>query len=138
MQLGKPTIMRERESILSQRRLKLGKSIWTPFLATLILVISGCQTVPVPQIKIYTEIPFLDCPEGVWVETVTQKTGTVNCKDWTKMKPFMIMLDTEGKKVVFEKWEETCRFNPNSCNVTLSSVKSTVEALDKIAGSILK
>lgn len=87
------------------------------------------------------EIPFQDCPEGVYVETLTRKKGIIACEDWKKMRPYMIMIDPEGKKDIFAQWAEACRwagYNDQKCNVQLKSVRETVDKLDAIAGAVLK
>lgn len=105
------------------------------------LLLVSCQTTTIPNVKFFSEIPFQDCPEGVYVETLTKKTGLVSCAEWKKKRPFMIMIDPDGKKEIFNQWYEACRwaeFKDGSCNVKLESVKSTVERLDKLAEKISK
>lgn len=100
---------------------------------------TGCATTKIPNVKFYAEIPFQDCPEGVYVEALTKKTGTVSCQEWAKIKPFMIMIDPQGKKEIFGQWSEACRWaGGKKCNVQLDSVKDTVDQLDAVAGKILK
>jgi len=100
---------------------------------------TGCQTTKIPNVKFYAEIPFIDCPEGIYVESLTKKTGTINCHDWAKKRPFMIMIDPVGKKQIFNQWSEACRWaDPEKCNVELDRVKDIVEILDQIAEKIVK
>lgn len=107
-------------------------------LSTILLgSVLGCQGKQIPNVRFYAEIPFTDCPEGVFVETVTRKRGIISCEDWKKKRPFMIMLDPEGKKEVFMGWLEACRWAKGDCNVKLNSVRETVEKLDSIAGELL-
>lgn len=54
------------------------------------------------------------------------------------MRPFMVMVDPEGKKKIFNNWTEACRLAGKSCKVQLQGVKSTVEKLDKLAEKVLK
>lgn len=103
------------------------------------LVLAACQTTKIPNVRFYAEIPFKDCPEGVYVETLTRNKGLIKCDEWAKMRPYMVMVDPEGKKAIFGQWSEACRWaDKGDCNVQLDSVKTVVEALDRIAGSILK
>lgn len=118
--------------------MKSVSSILTLCLSTLLMA-TACQTANIPNVRFYAEIPFTDCPEGVYVESLTKKTGIIKCEDWAKQRPFMVMLDPEGKKQVFGQWAEACRWaGQKKCNVQLNSVKDTVEALDKLAETILK
>lgn len=106
------------------------------FLAMLLCL--GCQTTEIPNVRFYAEIPFQDCPEGVWVESVTRKSGLISCADWEKQRPFMIMIDPEGKREVFRQWSKACRYAGKKCNVELDTVKDTIDQLDGIAERILK
>lgn len=105
----------------------------------MLLMGMGCQTANIPNVKFYAEIPFTDCPEGIYVESLTKKTGLISCKEWAKMRPYMIMVDPEGKKQIFNQWSEACRFaGKKKCNVHLNSVRDVVETIDKIAGQVIK
>lgn len=105
----------------------------------MLLLATGCQTTQVPNVKFYSEIPFQDCPEAVYVESLTKKTGLVSCEDWKKLRPFMIMVDPEGKKQIFNQWSDACRWaGDQNCNVQLDSVKKVVETLDQVASKVLK
>lgn len=80
----------------------------------------------------------MDCPEAVYVESLTKKTGLISCEDWKAQRPFMIMIDPPGKKEIFSEWSHACRWaGGEKCNVQLNSVKETVERLDSIAGAIV-
>jgi len=106
--------------------------------STLLLV--NCQTTTIPNVKFYVEIPFQDCPEGAYVESLTKKTGIVSCEEWKKKRPFMLMIDPDGKKEIFNQWAEACRwteYENGNCNVKLQSVKSTIERLDNIARDLV-
>jgi hypothetical protein len=102
----------------------------------MLLMVTACQT-KIPNVRFYAEIPFSDCPEGVYVDSLTKESGLIRCEQWAEMRPFMVMLDPEGKKQVFNQWSEACRYAGEKCNVQLTSVKKTVETLDGIAGRIL-
>ena len=117
--------------------MKFDSNICVLLLSTL-LTATACQTTKIPNVKFYAEIPFKDCPEGVYVESLTKKTGMVKCEDWAKIKPFMIMIDPDGKKEIFGQWSQACRWaGQKKCNVQLDSVKKTVEALDAVAGKVI-
>lgn len=106
----------------------------------MLVLATGCQSTNIPNTKFYAEIPFVDCPEGVYIETLTKKRGVIPCEEWKKMRPFMLMIDPEGKKEIFAQWGEACRwagYNEQTCNVKMKSIRGTVEGLDKLAGSIL-
>lgn len=106
---------------------------------TTLLLAMGCQTTKIPNVKFFAEIPFKDCPEGVYVESLTKKVGFIECKEWSEMRPYMIMVDPEGKKQIFNQWSEACRWSdPEKCNVELDSVKTTVQKLDALAEIISK
>lgn len=117
--------------------MRSAKNIWKLWLATLLMV-TACQSTQIPNVTFYAEIPFKDCPEGVFVESLTKKTGMISCADWAKKRPLMIMVDPDGKKKIFGQWSEACRYAGGDCNVQLDSVRTTVEALDKIAERVLQ
>ena len=73
--------------------------LWLSMLA----LATGCATTDIPNVRFYAEIPFTDCPEGVYVESLTKKSGFINCKDWAKKRPYMIMVDPEGKKEILRQ-----------------------------------
>lgn len=99
---------------------------------------TACQTTDIPNVTFYAEIPFQDCPEAAFIESVTKKTGIISCEEWKLKRPFMLMVDPEGKKQIFGQWSRACRWaGDKKCNVQLNSVKKTVEALDSIAGNIM-
>lgn len=104
----------------------------------MLLMAMGCQTTNIPNVKFYAEIPFKDCPEGVYIESLTKKSGMISCQEWAEIRPYMIMIDPEGKKQVFGQWAEACRWaGQKKCNVELDSVKKTVETLDSIASKVM-
>lgn len=104
----------------------------------LIFLIVGCQTKTPPNIRFYAEIPFRDCAEGVYVESVSRLKGFIPCKEWTRKRPFMIMIDPDGKKEIFKQWNKACRYAGEDCEIQLKSVMEMAEKLDKIAETILK
>jgi hypothetical protein len=70
---------------------------------------------------------------------LTGKTGMINCEEWAKMRPYMIMIDPQGKKDIFAQWSEACRWaGPEKCNAHLDSVRTVINQLDKIAETVLK
>jgi hypothetical protein len=81
----------------------------------------------------------VDCPEGAYVETVTHKTGIIPCAKWKEMRPFMLMVDPEGKKAIMGQWSEACRWaGDDRCNVRLDSTARIIKLLDEIAGAVIK
>jgi hypothetical protein len=106
----------------------------------MLVLATGCQTTNIPNVKFYAEIPFVDCPEGVYVESVTKKRGVIGCEEWKKKRPLMLMIDPDGKKEIFAQWAEACRwagYNDQQCNVKLKSTRDTVLGLDKLAGAVM-
>lgn len=103
----------------------------------LAMALIACQTTNIPNVRFYTEIPFKDCPEGVYVDSVTKEKGLISCEEWKTKRPFMLMVDPEGKKQIFGQWLEACHWAGEKCNVQLDSVKKTVEKLDDIAGKVI-
>lgn len=74
-----------------------------------------------------------------YVESLSKKSGLIGCEESKKIIPFLISVDPEGKKQIFGQWSEACRWaGQDKCNVQLDSVKTTVETLDRVAGSIFK
>lgn len=97
----------------------------------------GCASAEIPKIKMHAEIPFLDGPEGVWVETVTHKKGTINSLEWKKKRPTMIMIDPEGWTVIKKNWLEACRAAGDNCNVQVDSIDKVILKLDELAREVL-
>ena len=102
-------------------------------LSTFLLL--GCQTVS--NVRFYAEIPFQDCPEAVYIDSLTREAGIIDCARWKGMRPYMIMVDPKGKEAIFNDWSKACRMAGEKCNLQLDSVKKTVEALDSIAGKLV-
>lgn len=106
----------------------------------MLLLAQGCQTTKIPNIRFYSIIPFQDCPELAYVESLTKKSGLINCEDSKKIIPFLISIDPTGKKEIFGQWSEACRWanhkNEKKCNVELESVRKHIQALDDIAGKL--
>lgn len=108
-------------------------------LVSTLLLGTACQTTNIPNVRFYSEIPFVDCPEGAYIDSLTHKTGIIKCEEWKKIKPYMLMVDPDGKKAIFGQWSEACHWamDNDTCNVSLDSAKKTVEILDSIAGAVL-
>lgn len=102
------------------------------------LLLIGCASYKIPNIKLYAEIPFVDCPEGVYVESVTGKKGLIKCEEWKAIRPTLIAIDPEGKKEVFNAWTEGCRWAGKNCNVQLKTVKTVIDKVDAITSKIIK
>lgn len=102
------------------------------------LLLIGCASKTIPNIKFYAEIPFVDGPEGVYVESVTGKRGLIPADQWAKMRPTMIMLDPDGKKEAFLGWTEGCRLVGKQCDVQLKTAKSAVDIIDRITSTLIK
>lgn len=94
------------------------------------LISAACQTIP--NLRWYREIPFVDCPEAVYIESVTRKTGILRCEEYAKVRPFMLMLDPDGVREIKLNWKKQCRNDGDSCNVQLESFSEGIEALDQI------
>ena len=103
-----------------------------------LLLLTACASTTIPNVKFYAEIPFLDGPEGVYVESVTGKTGWINAEQWAKMRPLMIMVDPDGKKAIFMGWTEGCRVAGKKCEIQLKTVRTTVDKIDALTAKYLK
>jgi hypothetical protein len=102
-------------------------------------LVTACATTKIPNVKFYSEIPFQDCPEGAYVESLTGNTGIVKCEEWKQKRPFMIMIDPQGKADIFKQWFEACRqAKSGKCNAQLDSIKTVIEQLDEIARRVLQ
>lgn len=93
----------------------------------------GCASTQIPNVAVYREIPFVDGPEGVFIESTTHKRGLISAADWAKKKPFMLMIDPEGWDLIKKQWYEACRIAGEKCNVTVDSIDKLVKQLDAIA-----
>jgi len=117
--------------------MKSAKTTFVLWVSTL-LWLTGCASYKVPNIRFYAEIPFIDAPEGLYVESVTGKTGLIPAEEWAKMRPLMIMVDPDGKKAIFMGWSEGCRVAGKNCNIQLKTVRTTVDKIDAITAKYLK
>ena len=107
-------------------------------LISLLLLVS-CATNDIPNIKAYREIPFLDGPEGVYVETVTHNRGTLTPEEWAAKRPYMIMVDPEGWAEIKKSWLKACRMaGSKRCSTQLQSVADLIQVLDEIASKVIK
>lgn len=136
-QLSKPIEMPRPRSTLRGKKMRFEKNIWMLLAPMLLSVTISCQTTKIPNVRFYAEIPFQDCPEAVYIDSLTKERGIIGCEQWKAQRPLMIMVDPIGKKAIFQQWSEACRWADESCNVELDSVKKTVEALDSIAGKLI-
>lgn len=105
---------------------------------TLLWLTACAHKYTIPDVNFYAEIPFIDCPEGVYVNMLTGKRGTISCEDWRKIRPTMIMLDPVGKGAAFNGWTDGCRYAGKKCEQQMKSVKDAVDKLDAITSKILK
>lgn len=104
-----------------------------------LLLLTGCANkYKIPNVKFYTEIPYVDCPKGAYVELVSGKSGIIQCEEWKKIRPLMIMLDPEGKKEAFNGWTEGCRYAGDKCAQDLKSVKDTLDKVDALTSKIIQ
>lgn len=102
-----------------------------------LLLLTACASQTIPNVRFYAEIPFLDAPEGVYVESVTGKTGLIPPEEWAKMRPLMIMVDPDGKKAIFTGWTEGCRYAGKKCDIQLKTVRTTVDKIDALTSKYL-
>lgn len=98
----------------------------------------ACASTTIPNIRFYAEIPFIDAPEGVYVESVSGKRGVIPPDEWAKMRPLMIMVDPDGKKAIFMGWTEGCRYAGKKCTTQLKTVKTTIDKIDQITSGVLR
>jgi hypothetical protein len=103
----------------------------------ILILLSSCAH-QVPVVKFYAEIPFPDCPEAVWKETVTNKSGLIKCEEWKKLRPYMVMIDPDGKKEMFNAWSKVCRNAGDKCNMQMNSVREILEQLDRVVEGVVK
>lgn len=103
----------------------------------ILLALVACQTT-IPNVKIHKEIPFLDAPEAVYVESGTWKEGLISAAEWQKMRPTMLMLSPEGWKAIKDSWYKACRKAGDKCNSQVDSIDQLIRSLDKITETILK
>lgn len=102
----------------------------------LALLISSCASYNIPNVRLHSEIPFVDGPEAVYVETVSKKQGVINAKDWQSLRPYMLMLHIDDWAVIKKHWLENCRINRDQCNVVVKSIDKVVKRLDKIIEAV--
>ena len=105
-------------------------------MSSLALLLAGCQTLP--NVKFYKEIPFIDAPEAIYVESVTRKRGMLSAAEYAKRRPFMLMLDPEGVQEILKNWKKQCRQEEDACTVQLESVSSLIKAIDDASKNLLQ
>lgn len=82
-------------------------------------------------------IPF-DPPEAASVELVSRKRRLYSPEETAALVPYLTCLTPEGVQEIIKKGKMQCRKDDRTCAMKLDSVRDTIEALDKIASSILK
>lgn len=100
------------------------------------LVLSACSTIP--NIKFYKEIPFIDAPEAIYVESVTRKRGMLSAEEYAKKRPYFLMLDPEGVQQIKLNWKRQCRRAEDECNVQLETVGTLIDQLNQMTEEMLK
>lgn len=100
------------------------------------LVLASCQTT-IPNVKVYKEIPFIDAPEAVFVESGTWREGLIGPEEWAKKRPLMIMIDPEGWKAIKDQWYEACRKAGAKCTSQVDSIVGLIKTLDSISSQII-
>lgn len=95
----------------------------------------ACAT-NIRNVRFYREIPFLDAPEGAFVDSVNHTEGLMSAAEWAKAKPFMTCIDPQGVRDILTMWYEACR-GAKTCNVPIDSVRELVVILDQIAAGML-
>lgn len=108
-------------------------------LILLAVLISGCSVKDiVPDVHVYKEIPFVDCPEAVSVSTVTRKEQVLTCEQWKKKRPYVVAIDPEGWEKIKLSWLKACRYGKEKeCNVALESVDKLITDLDNITRTLV-
>lgn len=116
--------------------MRYANNILISFVSMLVLV--ACQTT-IPNVRVYKEIPFLDAPEAVYVESSTWKEGFISHADWQKKRPYMLMIDPEGWKAIKDQWYYACRkAGPQGCSQQIDSIDGLIKWLDHLASVVLK
>lgn len=112
------------------------------------LVVSACAT-KIPNVRVYKPIPFkcatangvvYECPEAVFVDSLTHKEGWLNTKQTAEKIPYWIALDPEGWTSIKNQWYEACRYarDKNGCTAQVESVDKLIRLLDDIARQMIK
>lgn len=122
--------------------MSFAKNMKTLLLITLLLANSSCNMMTkIPNVRFYSVIPFQDCPELVYIESLTKKGGRINCEDSKKIIPTLLSVDPTGKEQIFQQWSEACRYankdGKKKCNVELESIRKHVETIDSIARKLI-
>ena len=107
-------------------------------MVALALLATGCAGNQVTNARVCAEIPFLDGPEGACVWTVSHKKELVPAADWALQRPTMLMIDAKSWTEIKKDWLKACRMAGPSCNVHVQTVDDVVQALDSMAGKVLK
>lgn len=102
------------------------------------LLVTGCASVDIPNIKLHAEIPFQDGAEAAYVETVSKKEGIIKAEDWEKKRPYMLMIHIDDWAEIKKGWLKACRINRKKCNVAVDSIDEVVRKLDKIIEQVVK
>lgn len=100
-----------------------------------LVFLTGCNTIP--NIKFYKEIPFIDAPEAVYIESAKRTRGHVNAQEWAELRPTMICLDPEGVSEVKLNWKKQCRVKGDECNVKLETVGEILNELDQVGSKVM-
>lgn len=92
----------------------------------------------VPNIEVYKEIPFIDAPEGVGIETLTRKERLISAEEWAAKQPVLMCVDDKGWAAIQKGWLAACRYAGKECAVEVETVATMIKELDKIAETVYK
>lgn len=101
-------------------------------------VLSSCASSPVPNVKVYREIPFKDAPEAVFVETKSHKEGLITAQQWLSIREVVVCVDDNGWATIKQGWLAACRMAGPDCDVMVNSVDQLVRKLDGIAKTVIQ
>ena len=100
-------------------------------------MLGACAHNEVPDVAVYKEIPFLDAPEGISINTVSPIEKILGPEEWAKKQPELLCVDAQGWYEIKRGWLTACRMAGKDCNVQVSSVERIIRELDHLAEMVL-
>ena len=98
----------------------------------------SCASFPIPNVKLYAEIPFEDGSEAAFVETKTGRTGIIQTESWQEFRPYMLMIHIDDWAEIKKRILKACRGNKKLCKDKVQTIDESVRHLDAIIKKVFK
>lgn len=97
----------------------------------------SCQSVPIPNVAVYRELPFSDGAEGAEFWTLNDNSRILTPEEWAEKRPYMLMIPPETWSAIKKSWLKACIVAGNKCEYEVESIDSFVTDVDKVVENIM-